>query len=157
MGACASCLGLDRHPSPDDRVDETDALLDSVHGARYGSVGSIDVAQPDQEELRREREALERITAEATDNMIDIAHPGSADFSHHFAHTPYDRRPAEANGPAKLAAAVDDAEEAAWLQAVQSAGDGAVTQVKGLQSGALIIDMSQFRLGAPTGNRTAEP
>jgi hypothetical protein len=45
---------------------ETDALLDNQQ-AQYGAGGGGDTAQPDEEELRREREALEHITTEATE------------------------------------------------------------------------------------------
>lgn len=47
--------------------DENDPLLDSTHQALYGAVEAEDLSQPDEEELRREREALDRITAEATE------------------------------------------------------------------------------------------
>lgn len=35
--------------------------------AQYGAAGGGDATQPDEEELRREREALEHITSEATE------------------------------------------------------------------------------------------
>lgn len=60
-----------RHPVTDQtlyqQVDETDALLDGSHHAQYGGTGGDDVVQPDEDELRREREALERITAQAAE------------------------------------------------------------------------------------------
>ena len=49
------------------QVDATDPLLDTSYHAPYGAIGDDDVAQPDEEELRRERETLDRVTAEATE------------------------------------------------------------------------------------------
>lgn len=46
--------------------DETDALLDDNSQPQYGSLGG-DNSEPDEEELMREREALDHITAEATE------------------------------------------------------------------------------------------
>ncbi|TKA79031.1 hypothetical protein B0A55_03154 [Friedmanniomyces simplex] len=154
MGICASCLGLNRHPSHNNggqQVDETEALLDSSQQAQYGGLEDEDVAQPDEEELRRGREALERITNEATDNMIDVSHPSSADLSQHFAHTNHDRHTAgdhDTKSPCKPVDAVED-EEAAWLRSVQSAGLDSVTQIKGLESGTLILDIGQLRSDSP--------
>lgn len=81
MGICASCLGLDRHPSQDVRapsfvrptclhrltlvqIDETDALLEEEN-VGYGAVGGD--GQADEEDVRREREELDRITNAATE------------------------------------------------------------------------------------------
>lgn len=47
-------------------MDESDPLLDDVQTVRYGAVED-EVAQPDEEELEREREALNRITMQATE------------------------------------------------------------------------------------------
>lgn len=46
--------------------DENDPLLDDEQG-QYGGIEGGDVLQPDEEELRREREELEQITMEATE------------------------------------------------------------------------------------------
>ncbi|KAK4549410.1 hypothetical protein LTR36_006407 [Oleoguttula mirabilis] len=149
MGICASCLGLNRHPSQD--IEETDPLLDDSRPAQYGSIvgrDGDDVAQPDEEELRRDREALELITAEAAENMIDVSHRSSADISHHIAYTNHDRQATthyETNAESEDPAGPEDAEEAAWLQSIQSDGLDSVTGVKGLQSGALVLDISQLR------------
>lgn len=48
------------------KIDETDPLLDDGQGT-YGGIGGEDVPQPDEEELRRDREAMEQITSEATE------------------------------------------------------------------------------------------
>lgn len=51
----------------------------------------------------------------------------------------------------------EDAEEAAWLQSIQSAGLDSTHEVKGMQSGALIMDIGQLRQDAPptSAKRTA--
>jgi len=46
--------------------DETDSLLDDAQ-AHYGTVGSDEISQPDEEELRQEREVLAQITNEAAE------------------------------------------------------------------------------------------
>jgi hypothetical protein len=53
-------------------VDESDPLLDDAQTVRYGAVGADEVAQPDEEELEREREALNRITMQATEYVVPL-------------------------------------------------------------------------------------
>jgi hypothetical protein len=53
-------------------VDESDPLLDDAQTVRYGAVREEDVAQPDEEELEREREALNRITMQATEYVAFV-------------------------------------------------------------------------------------
>lgn len=89
MGACASCLGLGRRPSdsevstalawlscrlltqspPLQRSDSSHLLADPYQ-PHYGSInppGSHSVPQPDPEEIRRQRDALERICAQTSE------------------------------------------------------------------------------------------
>lgn len=47
--------------------NEADPLLDSPRQTQYGGIGDGGVAQPDEEELRRERQALDQITADAAE------------------------------------------------------------------------------------------
>ena len=47
-------------------------MLDDAQTVRYGAVGEDEVAQPDEEELEREREALNRITMQATDYVAYV-------------------------------------------------------------------------------------
>jgi hypothetical protein len=54
------------------QVDESDPLLDDAQTVRYGAVGADEVAQPDEEELEREREALNRITMQATEYVVPL-------------------------------------------------------------------------------------
>lgn len=80
-------------------------------------------------------------------NMIDVLHPGTSELSHHFAHV-RSKRSVDANGAPREArpeSVAEDDEEAAWLQSVQAAEVGGVTTVKGLESGSLVMDISQLR------------
>jgi hypothetical protein len=47
-------------------------LLDDAQTVRYGAVGEDEAAQPDEEELEREREALHRITMQATEYVASV-------------------------------------------------------------------------------------
>jgi hypothetical protein len=47
------------------QVDESDPLLDDAQTVRYGAVGA--------DELEREREALNRITMQATEYVVPFA------------------------------------------------------------------------------------
>ncbi|KAG0158090.1 hypothetical protein PDIDSM_5603 [Penicillium digitatum] len=94
MGICASCLGGNRHESPESVRDVWDAfgrlqlsnnsffkpessrLLDEdpyQAGYGYGALHQAHQAsQPDSEYVRREREALESICQRTSDSVIDI-------------------------------------------------------------------------------------
>ncbi|KAK4951347.1 hypothetical protein LTR10_010320 [Elasticomyces elasticus] len=161
MGICSSCLGV-RHPSRD-QVNETDALLDNSRPVQYGSLDVDDSPSPDEEELQRGREALERITNEATEyaessNMIDVSHSSSTDLSQHLAHTNHDRQPVPDNDNAasstKLAQTTTEDDEAMWLQSVE-ASPATITQVKGLHSGTLTLDIGRLRNESPSSTKLA--
>ncbi|EMC99454.1 hypothetical protein BAUCODRAFT_144876 [Baudoinia panamericana UAMH 10762] len=150
MGICASCLGLNRRSSHE--VDESDPLLDHAQQNQYGGVGGEEFAEPDEEELRRQREAFDRITAEAASNMIDISQADAADLRRQLAATTHGRRHSakhEDNSPTEAdqdgAAVGEEDEETAWLQSVQSANLASEEDVKRLQSGPRVVDMSQLR------------
>lgn len=51
-------------------ADESESLLNESQTPRYGGLGEDEVAQPDEEELEREREALNRITMLATEYVF---------------------------------------------------------------------------------------
>ncbi|WPH02595.1 Hypothetical protein R9X50_00546000 [Acrodontium crateriforme] len=151
MGICQSCLGRRRQPSQD--IDETDDLLGASQHSGYGAIGTGHYAQPDEEELRRERAMLEHITTEAADNMIDVSHPTATELSSHFAQANHGRH-RDPNGADYESVtdrddhadqSYDEAEENAWLQSIQAAGVDTVTQVKGIESGALVMDISHLR------------
>ncbi|KAK3050600.1 hypothetical protein LTR09_008240 [Extremus antarcticus] len=142
MGACASCLGLDRHPSQNKKA-EIEPLV-SAQQQQYGTVETGDAGQPDEEELRREREELEQITVEATENMVDASQPGTSELSQHLTHARPTRQfeAAAADGTSEVE---EEEEEAAWLESVQAAGVDDVKAVDALRSGDLVLDISQLR------------
>lgn len=74
MGICSSCLGFGR--GPDAENPETSRLLyDDPYRSQYGGVQHPQrtvYSQPDPESLRREREALERITNAMSDDIVDV-------------------------------------------------------------------------------------
>ncbi|KAI9715720.1 MAG: hypothetical protein M1828_000735 [Chrysothrix sp. TS-e1954] len=87
MGTCLSCLGLRTHESDDYDPSEASHLLasDSAYQPRYGIDGrgstnapTGPLSQPqqpaqDEEELRKERQELERICARAASQLIDVS------------------------------------------------------------------------------------
>ena len=80
--------------------------------------------------------------------MIDVSHPTAADLSHHFAPTNHDRQGKQdtyLNRPSGASNEEPEDEEIAWLRSVQAVGDASILQVKGLQSGPLVIDIGQLR------------
>ncbi|KAF2718394.1 hypothetical protein K431DRAFT_287676 [Polychaeton citri CBS 116435] len=147
MGICASCLGRERHhPSPD--VDEHDPLLDDPVQANYGAFTEEEEPEPDQEELRREREALDSISTYAQENMIDVLHQNTSEINHHLTlikaptiNHSYVHETTQAGWSGHQL----DAEDAAWLNSIKaSEGDGPHS-VKGVVPGALVIDISRLR------------
>lgn len=92
--------------------------------------------------------------------MIDVSHPSSSDLTHHIAHTNHDRhirREHSFSAESEATAGLDDAEEAAWLQSVQPKDLDSVTGVKGLQLGALVMDISQLRQEPPPPSAKKAP
>ncbi|KAL8399511.1 hypothetical protein RB594_000047 [Gaeumannomyces avenae] len=70
MGACSSCLGGQRQEFEED--DESRLLFDDPNGLHYGSFQQQMTGQDDQLEAQREIEALQRVVARTSDNMVDI-------------------------------------------------------------------------------------
>ncbi|KAF2804574.1 uncharacterized protein BDZ99DRAFT_525409 [Mytilinidion resinicola] len=74
MGICSSCIG--RRASQSDRSDSSHLLIDPYQ-PHYGSMhtsGPHGRPQPDPEEIRRQRDTLERICAQTSDKLIDVSH-----------------------------------------------------------------------------------
>ncbi|KAK3678530.1 hypothetical protein LTR78_001828 [Recurvomyces mirabilis] len=117
------------------QVDETDALLSHHDQVQYCVIRAEEDVQPDEEAMRREREALEEITARATDDMIDASHPVVGEYSYH----------SENNADESSTSAAETADEEAWLRSLEADGLGQKMQVKGLNSGTLIMDIDQLR------------
>ncbi|KAF1350039.1 hypothetical protein BDV97DRAFT_181852 [Delphinella strobiligena] len=138
MGICASCLGRRRQ-----EPSETEALLyEDASQPQYGAIGTGTAAPgPDPEELRREREALELICAQTSNELIDVLHhnaitPGSkmaSDYSDllnkHFPNA------SRASSPT-----TDD--EAAWLSDTQGTDRELWEEVKGLSQGHLVLTLN---------------
>ncbi|ROT43811.1 hypothetical protein SODALDRAFT_269421 [Sodiomyces alkalinus F11] len=73
MGVCSSCLG---RGNPKDAFDEDEEsrLLDDPNGIHYNSFGEPGINGQDNNpvEVQRENEALQRVVAKTSDNMVDI-------------------------------------------------------------------------------------
>ncbi|KAF1938933.1 hypothetical protein EJ02DRAFT_425296 [Clathrospora elynae] len=140
MGICSSCLG--RRTSSSDQSDSSH-LLGDQYQPNYGTTsGTHNVPQQDPEELRREREALERICAETSEHMIPVSQPSAlpevieqpsknAEYAHlfneRFKSIRKDGRPSSAGAPAQD----DEEDETAWLEsAVGSQGEDELEQIK---------------------------
>ncbi|KAI0907394.1 late endosomal/lysosomal adaptor and MAPK and MTOR activator-domain-containing protein [Ustulina deusta] len=72
MGICASCLGRQRN----DSIDEDDVsrlLFDDPNHMQYGSFADHNLnSQADPLESQREVEALQRIVARTSNNLVDV-------------------------------------------------------------------------------------
>ncbi|EMF17782.1 uncharacterized protein SEPMUDRAFT_146731 [Sphaerulina musiva SO2202] len=141
MGAFCSCLG--QRPSSQD--GDLDRILNSEQPT-YGTIeDSGGVSPRDEEELRRERDALEHITAQAADHMIDINHPSQADLNQGFVDTANHHR--EQTDDLSVEPSQDqdqdqdDSEEAAWLRGIEEEG----TKIQIPQRGTLVMDISLLR------------
>ncbi|KAM3419483.1 hypothetical protein BST61_g5408 [Cercospora zeina] len=138
MGALCSCLGQ-RPPSQDD--GDLDRILNSEQPT-YGTHDGVGVIPRDEEELRRERDALEYITARAADHMIDITNPSQTDreqprmdgVKHHISHVRVPDHPPKYEGDS-------DEEEDAWLRDL---GENDV-DIAIPQRGNLVMDISLLR------------
>jgi len=72
MGNCTSCLG-NRRRDVYDEDDESRLLFDDPNAMHYGSFGEQHMnGQDDPLEVQREIEALQRVVARTSDNMVDI-------------------------------------------------------------------------------------
>lgn len=72
MGICSSCLGEGRRRESYDDEEES-PLFDDPSSLQYGSFGEQNVTNPDDDmEAQREIEALQRVVAKTSDNMVDI-------------------------------------------------------------------------------------
>ncbi|KAF1850188.1 uncharacterized protein K460DRAFT_270534 [Cucurbitaria berberidis CBS 394.84] len=140
MGICSSCLG-GRRPSESDQSDR-EHLLGDQYQPNYGAAnGTHNVPQPDPEELRRQRETLERICAETSEQLIPVSQsnllpevteqpPKNDEYAHLF----NERFRSLRNRPASLGAADNDEDEAAWLEnAAGNQGEDELAQVKPAQ------------------------
>ncbi|KAK3940451.1 late endosomal/lysosomal adaptor and MAPK and MTOR activator-domain-containing protein [Diplogelasinospora grovesii] len=73
MGNCSSCLGNRRPSQVYDEEDEAQHLFDDPNNMQYGSFDQSHMTgQEDPQEVQREIEALQRVVARTSDNMVDI-------------------------------------------------------------------------------------
>ncbi|KAM4063205.1 late endosomal/lysosomal adaptor and MAPK and MTOR activator domain-containing protein [Hirsutella rhossiliensis] len=71
MGACASCLGR-RGKDAYDESEESRLLYEDGNGMAYGSFGDPAMGGDDTLEAQREAEALQRVVAKTSNNMVDV-------------------------------------------------------------------------------------
>ncbi|KAF2638652.1 hypothetical protein P280DRAFT_404860 [Massarina eburnea CBS 473.64] len=143
MGICSSCLG--RRPSDAEQSDSSHLLGDPYQQQQYGSMngpGSHIVHQPDPEEIRRQRDALERICAQTSDKLIHVSH---VTYTDHGPNSEYHRLFSERFPPAQPQSSRPssaDEDEAAWLSNLLGSSndaEGSWERVEPLDSGALTV------------------
>ncbi|RCI16129.1 hypothetical protein L249_3083 [Ophiocordyceps polyrhachis-furcata BCC 54312] len=71
MGACSSCLGRPGREGHDE-TEESRLLYDDGGGLQYGSFGDGVMGGDDTIEAQREMEALQRVVAKTSSNMVDV-------------------------------------------------------------------------------------
>ncbi|KAF9698023.1 hypothetical protein EKO04_004462 [Ascochyta lentis] len=142
MGICSSCLG---GRSDDDPSDASQLLGDSYQ-PQYGTLDARPqhAPQPDPEEIRREREALEHICADTSSQLITVVQPTAqpdadqppvsetTDYAQHFS-----KRFPSLRGLNKGPVPADDhdMDEAAWLDSALAGDDDGHEPVKPVQGG----------------------
>ncbi|KID88450.1 hypothetical protein MGU_04385 [Metarhizium guizhouense ARSEF 977] len=79
MGACQSCLGR-RDRDDYEESEENRLLYDDGNGMGYGSFNDPAMTGDDTLEAQREHEALQRVVAKTSNNMVDVFEIGPQDF-----------------------------------------------------------------------------
>ncbi|KAH9907164.1 late endosomal/lysosomal adaptor and MAPK and MTOR activator-domain-containing protein [Xylariomycetidae sp. FL2044] len=80
MGVCASCLGGRRNESYDED-DVSRLLFDDANNLQYGSFGDHTMnPHTDPLESQREVEALQRVVARTSNNLVDVFEIGPQEF-----------------------------------------------------------------------------
>jgi len=89
MGACQSCLGR-RDKDVYDEDEENRLLYDDGNGAQYGSFGDPNISgDQDTLEAQHENEALQRVVAKTSSNMVDIFEIAPNESATRAASTPF--------------------------------------------------------------------
>ncbi|KAF2870324.1 hypothetical protein BDV95DRAFT_608326 [Massariosphaeria phaeospora] len=158
MGICSSCLGLGRRPS-DVEPSDSSHLLGDPYQAHYGSIsanGQHSSPRLDPEEIRRQRDALERICAQTSDKLIHVSQATHLEHGSKMA-SEYSRlfnerfpplrpsRPSSADANAAQ-------DETTWLENIignTSGTEAAWDRVDPIDSGPLTIQFGD----APGGDR----
>ncbi|KAF2026556.1 hypothetical protein EK21DRAFT_103164 [Setomelanomma holmii] len=149
MGICSSCLG-GRRPSESDQSDASH-LLNDPYQPNYGTTGgALNVPQPDPEELRRQRETLERICAETSEQLIPVSQPttippevteqptNDAEYARLF-NERFATLRKHTSRPSSSGAADPENDEQAWLeQALGGQGEDEVDHIEPTKGGLTI-------------------
>ncbi|PVI05647.1 hypothetical protein DM02DRAFT_516567 [Periconia macrospinosa] len=147
MGICSSCLGLRR--ASDTETADSSHLLADPYQPQYGSINgpsSHNAPQPDPEEIRRQRDALERICAQTSDKLIHVSHATYTDNGHNSEyHRLFRERfpptAAQSSRPSSADPEVEE-DEATWLANIignSNDAEGSWERVEPIDSGALTI------------------
>ncbi|KAK5113254.1 hypothetical protein LTR62_003590 [Meristemomyces frigidus] len=125
-------------------MNETENLLSNSQNVDYGSVREDETTQlDDQEDVRKERAVLEYITARATNNMIDIAHPVTAGYGNnqgmHVSGT------SGTGQTSDITFGDSEDEEDVWLESLKVDASGSLSHFNGLHTGDLVMDVGQLR------------
>ncbi|KAF2271557.1 uncharacterized protein EI97DRAFT_387649 [Westerdykella ornata] len=154
MGVCQSCLGIGRRPSDSARSD-TSHLLGDSYQPQYGSINpaaSHSGRQIDPEEIRRQRDALERICAQTSDKLIHVSQATYAEDGWKMI-SEYQRLFNERFPPLKTepsrpssADATQEEDEATWLGKIvgdSTDPEGSWERVEPVESGALTFQFGE--------------
>ncbi|KAF2205392.1 hypothetical protein GQ43DRAFT_362490 [Delitschia confertaspora ATCC 74209] len=152
MGICASCLSLGRRSSDSDVSQHL--LSDPYH--QYGSINASaphGILQPDPEEIRRQRDALERICAQTSDKLIDVSQSAYTDegskMTSEFPRLFNERFPESKSAGSRPSSADPclDGDEESWVDNVISnkeGDEGNWEHVVSLKSGVLVVDFDKL-------------
>jgi hypothetical protein len=148
MGICSSCLG-GRRTSESDHSDASH-LLGDQYQPNYGTANSTHNApQPDPEELRRQRENLERICAETNEQLIPVSQPSAIpevtqqpSKNEEYAHL-FNERFKSIRKDRPSSAGDNEDDETTWLEnAVGNQGEDELDEIKPA-NGKLTIQFGQ--------------
>ncbi|KAF2742801.1 hypothetical protein M011DRAFT_258091 [Sporormia fimetaria CBS 119925] len=147
MGVCASCLGVGRRPSASAQSD-TSHLLGDPYQPQYGSINapaSHSGRTIDPEEIRRQRDALERICAQTSDKLIHVSQAAQADeaskMASEYSRLFNERFPAQTKWSSSTVGSLDE-DESSWLAKIVGSStdaEGSWDRVEPIESGALTI------------------
>ncbi|KAL6709913.1 hypothetical protein ACN47E_000698 [Coniothyrium glycines] len=149
MGVCSSCLG-GRRPSESEHSDSSH-LLGDQYQPNYGTAsGAHSVPQPDPEELRRQRETLERICAETSEQLIPVSQPSALpevaeqpSQNEEYAHLFNERFKSLRKDARPSSSGAHEEDETAWLESVVgNQGEDELEQIKPA-NGKLTIQFGQ--------------
>ncbi|KAF2713487.1 hypothetical protein K504DRAFT_462010 [Pleomassaria siparia CBS 279.74] len=148
MGICSSCLGLGRWPSNSE--SDSSHLLGDAYNPHYGSInpgGSHGHGGPtlDPEEIRRQREELERICAQTSDKLIDVSQAtyteDGSKIASEYPRLFNERFPSASSQSSRPSSAADE-DETTWLENIignTAEAEGSWDRVAPIESGTLTV------------------